>query len=353
MALNSPALSKAFSRAARPIAVIGAVGGFIGDIIQPLGNFALWIAGLSFILAVGALIWLIILRRRAGEEIWDTLAGGVFVLAVGSFIIFAVWSIIFSVGPERGYLASNIEPVGQLQAQMLGLQQDVTEIKETTTQTATRVAEQGDTQAVQATAQAQSNQVQSAQATAQAQSGQVQSAQATTQAEGVDIQAAAATAQARGFADLQSQFATLQKGSIVDNPATPQEWYSNARLYQLRGDTANAIKSYEGYFQFNLDYVDPYLEYSDLVKATEGIVRARERIDAYYNADTTSPTLDLASARLLDSADERLARCIAIAERAPQYGPVFYELGMEYDRALGAAVTTDTVQKQGDASLFH
>jgi hypothetical protein len=86
-----------------------------------------------------------------------------------------------------------------------------------------------------------------------------------------------------------------------------------------------------------------------LVKATEGIVRARERIDAYYNADTTSPTLDLASARLLDSADERLARYIAIAERAPQYGPVFYELGMEYDRALGAAVTTDTVQKQGDA----
>ncbi len=349
MALRSSSITRAFTQAARPIAVIGAVGGFIGDIIQPLGDFALWIAGLSFVGAVVALIWLIILRRRAGQEIWDTLAGGIFVLCVGSFIVFAVWSFIFSIGPERGYLATNIEPIGQLQAQVLGLQQDVTEIKETTTQTATRVAEQGTTQSAQATAQAESNQVQAAQATTQAQSGQVQSAQATVQAQGVDVQAAAATAQAKGFADLQAQFATLQEGSIVSSPTTPQEWYSNARLHQLRGDTANAIEAYEGYFQFGLDYVDPYLEYSDLLKATEGIVRAREQIDSYYNANTTSPTLDMVSARLLDSGDERIARFVAIASRAPQFGPVYYELGMEYDRELGAASTADLIKKQGDA----
>lgn len=333
--LQSVSIQKAFSRAARPIALIGAVGGFIGDIIQPLGNFALWIAGFSLIVAIGALIWLIILRRRAGQEIWDSLAAGLFVLAIGSFVVFAAWTIIFSVGPERGYLATNIEPIGQLQAQMLGLQQDVTTIKDTTTQTATRVAEQSTTQSAQATAQAQGN--------------QVQEAQATKQAEGVDIQAAAATAQAKGFADLQTQFAALQKGTIIENPTTPQEWYSNARLYQLKGDSQNAIKAYEGYFQFNLDYVDPYLEYSDLVKASDGIARARKQIDTYYNARKDSPTLDLVSARLLDSAEERLARYNAIAARAPQFGPVFFELGQEYDRALGASSTADLIKKQGDA----
>lgn len=363
MALSSPAVQKAFSRAARPIALIGAVGGFIGDIIQPLGDFALWIATLSFVGALIALIWMIVLRKRAGQEVWDTVAAGLFVLCVGSFVVFAAWTFIFSVGPQRGYLATNIEPIGNLQAQLLGLQTDVTEIKETTTQTATRVAEQGDTQAAQATSQAQSSQVQAAQATAQAQSsqvqaaqatsqaqsGQVQVAQATTQAQEVDIQAAAATAQAKGFADLQSQFATLQQGSIITNPTTPQEWYSNARLYQLKGDTANAIKAYEGYFQYGLDFVDPYLEYSALVSATDGIVRARERVNDLYNADKTNPTLDLVSARLLDSPDERLARYTAIATRAPQFGPVFYELGLEYDRALGAASTADLIKKQGDA----
>lgn len=353
---SSAGLRRAFAQAARPIAIIGAVGGFIGDIIQPLGNFALWIAGLSFIGAIIALVWLIILRRRAGQEIWDTLAGGLFVLCVGSFVIFTAWTIIFSVGPERGYLASNVEPIAQVQAQLLGLQKDVGEIKTTTGETATRVAEQGKVQQAQATTQAQSNQVQQAQATSQAQSNQVQQAQATSQAQssGVQsaeatVQAAAATAQAQGFADLQSQFANLQKGSIVENPTTPQEWYSNARLYQLKGDTANALKAYEGYFAYNLDYVDPYFEYSDLLKATEGIARAREQMDSMYNARKDSPTLDLAAARLMDDAEARVARLNALAERAPQYGPVLYELGLEYDRMLGASPTADLMKKQADA----
>lgn len=319
--LASPALQKAFARAARPIAIIGAIGGFIGDIIQPLGDFALWIAALSLIGAIAALVWIVLLRRRAGEEIWDTVAAGIFVVCVGSFVIFSVWAIIFAAGPPRGYLATNVPAIGDLQAQLLGLQKDVTEIKETTTQTATRVAQQSD----------------------------VQVAQATKQAQGVDIQAAAATTQAKGFADLQTQFATLQKGSIIENPATPQEWYSNARLYQLKGDTANAIKAYEGYFEYNLDYVDPFLEYSDLLKATEGIVRAREKVEAFYTARKESATLDLVSARLLDSANDRLARFSALVTRAPQFGPVFYELGLEYDRALGTATTSDLLKKQSDA----
>lgn len=315
------ALRKAFTQAARPLAIIGAVGGFIGDIIQPLGDFAVWVAGLSLVVAVMALGWMMVLHRRRGQEVWDTLAMGVFVIAVGSFVIFTTWSLIFAVGPERGYLAENIEPIGQMQAQLLGLQKDVSAIKEATEVTATRVAE----------------------------ASEVQKAQATRQVESIAIQAAAATAQAKGFADLQAQFTNLQKGGLVDNPQTPQEWYSNARLYQLKGDTANAIRAYEGYFQYGLEFVDPYLEYSDLLKATEGIVRAREKVEAYYNANPTSPTLDLVSARLLDHASDRLARYTALAARAPQFGPVFYELGAEYSRALGASVTADLLKKQSDA----
>lgn len=307
--LPTAAVQKAFLRAAQPIAIIGAVGGFISDIIQPLGDFALWIAVLSLVVAIGSFIWIVQLRRRAGEEVWDTVAAGIFVVAVGSFVVFSIWTIVFSAGPERGYLATNVPAVGDLQAQLLGLQKDVTEIKETTTTTATRVAESS------------------------------------------DLQKAQATAQAQGFADIQKQFAQLQagQGTLITNPQTPQEWYSNARLYQLKGDTANAIKAYEGYFQFNLDYVDPYLEYSDLLKASEGIVRAREKMDAYYNANKNSATLDLAAARLLDDANARIARYVAITQRAPQFGPAFYELGAEYTRALGASKTADLLTKQGDA----
>ena len=71
-------------------------------------------------------------------------------------------------------------------------------------------------------------------------------------------------------------------------------------------NTANAIKAYEGYFQYNLEFVDPYIEYSDLLKATDGIVQARQKIDAAYNAHPDSPVLDLTDTRLLDDPAARL-----------------------------------------------
>src|SRR3990172_1828997 len=229
-------LRKAILRAAAPVSLISAVGGFVGDIIAPLGNFAPWILLISLVVAVIALFGFLALRRKQGALAWDSPVAGVMLVAGASTAIFGVWAVVFAVGPDRGYLAENIAPIATVQAQLLNLQEDVTEIKETTSETATQVA-------------------------------------------------AAATAQAQGFADIQSAFAALQAGggSIVANPQTPQEWYSNARLYQLRGDTANTLKAYEGYFTFTRKYVDPSQEYAALLKAAEGIARARQIIRAVYS----------------------------------------------------------------------
>jgi hypothetical protein len=301
-------LRKALTRAATPVSIIGAVGGFIGDIIAPLGNFAPWVALVSLVFTLITLFGFIGLRRKQGDLAWDSPVAGGLLLASASTLIFGGWSLLFAVGPDRGYLADNLEPIAQLQAQLLNLQEDVTQIKQTTNNTATQVA-------------------------------------------------AIATAQAQGFADIQQAFAALQtgRGTLVEKPATPQEWYSNARLYQLRGDTANAIKAYEGYFQFNLEYVDPLIEYSALLKATEGIARTRQILTDMLNAHPDNPSLDLAVARLLDTPAERLERFTALSARAPQYGPVFAELGDEYTRAISSTPTQDLIQKQTDAftTLFQ
>lgn len=301
-------LRKAMTRAATPISIIGAVGGFIGDIVAPLGNVAPWVALISLVFAIIALFGFLGLRRKQGDLAWDSPVAGALLIAAASTFIFGAWSLIFAAGPERGYLAENIEPIAAMQSQLLDLQEDVTEIKETTGQTAEQVAAIG-------------------------------------------------TAQAQGFADIQQAFAQLQmgEGTIVENPSTPQEWYSNARLYQLRGDTANAIKSYEGYFQFNLEYVDPLIEYSALLKATEGIARTRQIMTDMLNAHPDNLSLDLAIARLLDTPQERLERFTLLSARAPQYGPVLAELGDEYTRAISSTPTQDLIQKQMDAytTLFQ
>lgn len=292
-------LRKAMTRAAAPVSIIGTVGGFIGDIIAPLGNFAPWIALVSFVFTLIGFFGFVSLRRKQGDLAWDSPVAGALLIAGASTAIFGGWSVIFALGPEKGYLADNVAPIATVQAQLLNLQEDVTVIKETTGETATQVA-------------------------------------------------AAATAQAEGFADIQSAFAALQlgEGTLVTNPTTPQEWYSNARLYQLRGDTANAIKAYEGYFQFNLEYVDPLIEYTALLKATEGIARTRQMMTDMLNAHPDNLSLDLAVARLLDTPQERLERLTALSARAAQYGPVFGELGDEYTRAISSTPTQDLINKQ-------
>jgi tetratricopeptide (TPR) repeat protein len=296
------ALRKAILRAAAPVSVIGAIGGFVGDIIAPLGNFAPWVAGLSLLFALVLLMGFLSLRRKQGALAWDSPVAGGLIVASASTAIFGMWSVIFAVGPDRGYLAENVVPIATVQAQLLNLQEDVSEIKETTGQTATQVA-------------------------------------------------VSATAQAQGFADIQSAFAALQsgQGTLVSNPTTPQEWYSNARLYELRGDTVNAIASYEGYLAFDLEYVDPFQRYVALLKATEGIARTRQIMTDRLNARPDSLTLELIAAQLLDARDERLARLEALAARAAQYGPVFHALGEAYTAAIGATATKDLLGKQSEA----
>lgn len=290
---------KPIARAALPVTVAGSVFGFVGDVIQPLIDLASIVAVISFVGALMTFVWFVVLRRRQGNEAWDSLAGGLFVFFLAATIVFVILATFFAMGPERGYLASNVDAIAKLQTDVLGIKSDVGAIKTTTQSTQQQVV-------------------------------------------------AIATTQAQGFAEMQRSFAALQsgQGNLVTNLQTPQEWSSNARLYQLRGDTTNALKAYEGYFKFNLEFVDPYGEYVAMLKATEGIARTRQIIGTMASARRDSATLDRAATRLLDSPPERLTRLVALTTRAPQFGPGWQELGQEYTRAVNDKRTKDMTDKQ-------
>ena len=129
---------------------------------------------------------------------------------------------------------------------------------------------------------------------------------------------AAATAQAQGFEEFQRAFAQLQtgQGTPVANPKSPRECCSNARLYQLRGDTDNAIRANQCHFGYGLEFVDAYDEYIALLNATQGIARTRQLIDHMQRAPPDSLVLQLEATRLLDTPEERVGHLIALAARA-------------------------------------
>lgn len=294
--MSQNSFRQVFERTAAPLGVIGTVGGFIGDVLSPLGEFAPWVAGISAAIFIGTVLYFLL--KRNDPQIAQSNLPALIFIAGGSTVIFGIWSAVFAQGPEQGYLAANIEPIAQIQASLLGLEEDVAEIKETTTETAENVE-------------------------------------------------TLATAQAEGFADIQTAFANLQAGqTIIPNPATPQEWYSNARLYQLKGDTANARTAYEGYFAFNLEYVDPYLEYLNILKAAEGIARTRQIVADLQTQQPNSLTLEMLAITLLDNPDERLTKLTTLSQRAADFAPVFYELGQEYSSQLRATFTQNLLDGQ-------
>jgi tetratricopeptide (TPR) repeat protein len=302
--MNSAGLGRIAGKAAGPIGLIGAIGGFISDVLAPLGDFAPAVAGISFLAAIVFGIMTVRESRNNRHDIWDTAYSGGLFVSICSVLIFSIWSVILGAGPERGYLAENVDPIAQLQGQLLGIEEDIAEIQETTTQTAE------DVQTI-ATAQAQGNE------TAEDTQEQVN---------------AMATAQAQGFADIQAAFANLQQSeTIVANPTTPQEFYSNARLHQLRGNTAEAVAAYEGYLEFGLEYIDPVQDYADLLKATEGISRAREIINSQLAENPGSLVMDFVATSMLDTAEERLVRYEALASRAPDFGPAYWGITQAID----------------------
>ena len=82
---------------------------------------------------------------------------------------------------------------------------------------------------------------------------------------------------------MQKSFSSIaQSGGIIEKPSRPEQFYHNARIYELGGDYLNARKSYNRYFSFKLDFLDPHLRYQTFLKVQEGLAGAREIYSAIY-----------------------------------------------------------------------
>jgi hypothetical protein len=116
-------------------------------------------------------------------------------------------------------------------------------------------------------------------------------------------------------------------GGIIVNPATPEDFYRNARLHELRNESGAARKAYEAFFRGNPDYVDAYLSYAAILKAQEGIEGARATLAALQRSN---PALGLrAAAASLQPREARLAELRRLAADQPDYAPAVYLLSRE------------------------
>ena len=130
-------------------------------------------------------------------------------------------------------------------------------------------------------------------------------------------------------------------GVVTEEPAEPYEYYANARVYELRGDAANAVRMYEKYLTFSPKYVDPHYQYQRYLRATEGRTAAREIYNEMKFDRPDDRTLQYAAA-LLQSPTQRKAQLEAFVAVNPSFAPALYALSLDYSlRRLGSQTTAD------------
>ncbi|MFO0442477.1 MAG: hypothetical protein ACK5ZM_00985 [bacterium] len=141
--------------------------------------------------------------------------------------------------------------------------------------------------------------------------------------------------------DMSAVFEQASKGgAIIASPSTPAEHYHNARMHEMKADFASARKSYNAFLASGVDFIDPYLAYTDMLKVQDGLEGAREIVTAMRKTNT-SASLETAAALLLPK-EPRLAALKAVLEKQPEFAPGAYFLSREFSlEKLGEQTLAD------------
>ena len=119
---------------------------------------------------------------------------------------------------------------------------------------------------------------------------------------------------------------------LIASPKTPEEHYHNARVHELGGNFSAARKEYSEYLASNLEALDPWLSYEEMLKAAEGRSGAIESMNAFQKLKPHTVSYQTALA-LLDEGDSRLKRLEALASTHPEFGPLPWLISREFSES--------------------
>lgn len=121
-------------------------------------------------------------------------------------------------------------------------------------------------------------------------------------------------------------------GGLIVNPERPEEHYHNCRVYEAKGDYLNARRSYNQYFSFNLDYIDPHLRYQTFLKIQEGRAGAREVYNSFFENDQRA-VIEYLKILLFD-APTRTNLLKDFISKNPDFAPAHYWLSKDFSPSI-------------------
>tara|TARA_B100000902_G_scaffold391473_1_gene442186 strand:+ start:2132 stop:3817 length:1686 start_codon:yes stop_codon:yes gene_type:complete len=279
-----------FRNNAAVFGLISVIGGFITDVLQPIAPFSSYIFYASSV-ATLIIFFAFLFKSTLREKLSNSLT-----LALSVMIVTGIISLMqkFSDNDKRGVLASNIPGISKLQNNIGLIQDDVSTIKKST-----------------------------------------EKIEDTTEKIVIKLD------------EIQKEFSSIsEKGGIIENAKRPEQYYHNARIYEQRGDYINARKSYNSYFSFKLNFIDPHLRYQKFLKVQEGNAGAREIYSIIYENDKR-PIIEFARILLFDP-PKRTEMLELFISKNPDFTPAFYELSKEFSEIRKGTQTLSDKKKEKD-----
>ena len=116
---------------------------------------------------------------------------------------------------------------------------------------------------------------------------------------------------------------------LIQSPKTPEEHYHNARVHELGGNFTAARTEYAQYLSANVEALDPWLSYENMLKAAEGKNGAVESMRSFQKLTPQTVSYQVATA-LLDDGDNRTTKLEALAANHPDFGPLPWLISQEF-----------------------
>ncbi|CDX16529.1 putative methyl-accepting chemotaxis sensory transducer [Mesorhizobium sp. ORS 3324] len=339
-------LRASLSRTGKWAGSVAFVSGAVSDVLNPLGPFAAYIAlaasVAAVIIAIAMVLRLVLAAKAMPALIFATSAAA---------IAGGVYGIQQETNSQNGVIATLVPAVAELQQSLGIVSRKVAKIEKTVTETQKTVEEvkkSTDTVAQKTDQIAQAEKQQTAQgagtqktveAVKQA-TDTLAAGQKQQQAEAEKLQAtteqiaASIDAIAKGFAQLSAQ------GGAIADPKRPDEFYHNARVYELAGDMLNARRSYLAFAGFDVDAIDPYTRFATLLRVQDGKAGARE-VFGTVAEKAKAPSIKLVHLLQFDDA-RRLDKLNAFIAANPDYAPAYFLLAQEFSEdRLGSQTLAD------------
>lgn len=277
--------------------ILSGIFGFVADVLQPIAPVAIYLFIAALILLVVSLVWY--LKSKKG-----------LVLAIVSLCATVVLGGVTLIqratdATEEGVAAKVVPGISDLQKSLGVIGKDVEEVKKNTEEIKTNTAEiKEDTKKV----------VENTEKVAKNTDTLVDQGKKTQES-------------LEKIGDAVESVAN--NGGIKKSPTSAEDFYHNAKIYELNGDYGNAKRAYKSYFGFKTGKLDPHLRLTDFLRVNEGRAGAREMYEIIVKGNET-PVSKFVDMTLIPSRDLRLAKMAKFSESNPKFTPATYYLSKEY-----------------------